>query len=123
MSICLQSFRRGSDNSILVGALPFKAKSQVRFIHGNELNQDLVRILIAEKKQMVTIVEVHKLPETNHHVDQEEEDETDSRAQRPYGTPFKARFRNEWYQLDLSLPSTSQRYQDALIEEDDDCRT
>ena len=47
LSLCLQNFRRGSDNAILVGALPFKVKTQVRFIHGNELNQDLVRILIA----------------------------------------------------------------------------
>ena len=47
LSLCLQNFRRGSDNAILIGALPFKVKTQVRFIHGNELNQDLVRILIA----------------------------------------------------------------------------
>ena len=39
LSICLQNFKsRGSDNTILVGALPFDIKSSVRFMHGNELN-------------------------------------------------------------------------------------
>ena len=64
LSICLQNFKsRGSDNTILVGALPFDIKSNVRFMHGNELNQDLVRILIAEKKQIVHLTEIHKIPE------------------------------------------------------------
>ena len=124
LSLCLQNFRRGSDNSILVGALPFKVKTQVRFIHGNELNQDLVRILIAQKKQIVTIVEVHKIPETNHRTNEEfQTANADGSAQRSFGTPFKARFRNEWYQLDLSLPSVSKSYQEALLEDDDDCYT
>ena len=71
----------------------------------------------------MTIVEVHKIPETDPQADAEGDTGQRRGTQRPFGTPFKARFRDEWYQLDLSLPSTSQRYQDALIEDDEDCRT
>ena len=64
LSICLQNFKsRGSDNTILVGALPFDVKSNVVLMHGNELNQDLIRILVAEEKQIVHLAEIHKIPE------------------------------------------------------------
>ena len=32
-------------------------------MHGNELNQDLIRILVAEEKQIVHLAEIHKIPE------------------------------------------------------------
>lgn len=48
----------------MVGELPFTPTLGVRFIHGNELNQDFVRILIGQKDYMVQIVEVTKTYET-----------------------------------------------------------
>mmetsp|Transcript_32374 Transcript_32374/g.42832 ORF Transcript_32374/g.42832 Transcript_32374/m.42832 type:complete len:91 (-) Transcript_32374:735-1007(-) len=60
LSLCLLNQERAIENHVLVGALPFTPEFGVRFIHGNELNQDLIRVMVAQKKQYVQIVEITK---------------------------------------------------------------
>ena len=55
LSLCLLNQERSVDSHVLVGSLPFKVYLGVRFIHGNELNQDFVRVLIGQKKKLVQI--------------------------------------------------------------------
>lgn len=50
LSLCLLNQERAIENHVLVGTLPFRPDFGVRLIHGNELNKDLTRLLVAQKK-------------------------------------------------------------------------
>ena len=89
LSLCLLNQERSIENQVLVGTLPFQPTLGVRFIHGNELNQDLVRILIGQKKQLVQIVEVTKTYGTMGFLARAEDDRA--------GKQLKARFREEYF--------------------------
>ena len=99
LSLCLLNQERSVDSHVLVGSLPFKVYLGVRFIHGNELNQDFVRVLIGQKKKLVQIVEITKTYGSLGFLSNPDDDRA--------GDQLKARFRSEYYQLDLSRPSTS----------------
>jgi len=64
LNICLLNQERSVENHLLVGELPFTPALGVRFIHGNELNSDFVRVLIGQKDYLVQVVEVTKTYET-----------------------------------------------------------
>ena len=51
------------ESSTLIGALPFPTLPTYgyKFIHGNELNKNFVRVLIAQKKLYAYVVEITKV--------------------------------------------------------------
>ena len=114
LSLCLLNQERTVEKDVLVGRLPFNPQFGVRFMHGNDIGIDMVRILIGQKKQLIQLVEVTKTYGT---MFQLHGGAPDDRA----GKQLRARFRTEYYQLNLSQPSISdhEAYDDLILEEED----
>jgi len=67
--------------------LPYEPVHSIRFVHGNELVKDnLIRLMIGEKKRYVSIIDIHRIPDESNGI----------------GNSFKGRLRNEWHRLDLA---------------------
>lgn len=84
-------------NGEFIGTLPSKPKNGLRSIHGNEVEPDVVRLLICEKKTYAVVIEVGKQEEKGR------------------GNKIRAR----WYRLDLNkvAPFLVDDYENHLTDE------